>query len=473
MRNRTKLHNFVQVSSMKRRTRTYKPSEPEKTISNSALDYTPTQCVFSTTDLLIDDVNAPYPSPLNSISVPLKRPGFRFKKSGSAYPVHPCHHEKTRLILESSVDVAMVNKHFASEWTDYSFQGNVPGVLVHVLGLNASNLGNTIASMSTYGSDPAFSTPDWKALYSRYDERISTFQGSEFLVGEDLAEPGVFIDALKLVFNPSTAIRSFVKNAVKRFNNTNGRRLGQVARTLARESANANLYYHFGVKPVVEDIMAAFKAHSVVSKRMNYLLNNRGSYIPCSVKSEVRPHFSYPDLPHTFLSAVAVKGDYMVTYRMGAQARVRKDLNHNEIWKAYLQYFGINKVVQLAWELIPFSFIVDWVTNVQEGINYLTRLPIGSPFAEIRGFTCSTKLEAIDRLTLLGGALPSLTDVVSVDPSAITPLGERRRVIYDRMLQVPESFRPFDLTNLGVFQIHTGGALIIQALDRRSKRSSQ
>lgn len=239
--------------------------------------------------------------------------------------------------------------------------------------------------------------------------------------------------------------------------------LGQMSQKLMKGSANANLFYQFGIKPAISDIRDAFHAHERVSQRLKILRSNAGRYIPIRVKDELFSSHSN-ELPATDDTL-----DFQWTMRhkrsiahAGAWGRVRSDLQFSDTWSAYLQYFGINKMVGLVWELIPFSFVVDWFTNTQERINYYTRDRTGGPFEDICNVYSSVKQEELLELNLVPGRFPAMANTYITVPSSHMPIVERLSTYYTRIPSIPDTSGVFDFSALGLFHALTSGSLIIQ-----------
>jgi hypothetical protein len=304
---------------------------------------------------------------------------------------------------------------------------------------------------------------DWFALVDQFNESCDQYTRSGFLVGEPMIEHEIFTLALKSVINPSSAIKNLLKatRSIKKYRKMS---LGRVAHDLAKGSSNKYLTYTFGIKPAIDDIVDTIDAHSKVSARLRYLRRNAGLFVPIRAKKELLSNCDYE-----YPSPVAGADDYIkwVTDKhsstgvISALGKVRSDLSHASDWAAYLQYFGINKVVGLAWELIPFSFVVDWFTNAQERLNSLTRLHIGGPFVEFRNICHSVKLTHQETLVYVPGRDASFGGTC-ISPSSTTPLATRTVVDYQRNVGLPDTSGVIDFTGLGLFHAITGTALIIQ-----------
>jgi hypothetical protein len=312
----------------------------------------------------------------------------------------------------------------------------------------------------------AYAGHDWFALVDQFNESMDQYIRSSFLVGEDMAENDIFVDAVKLVINPSRAIRTFFK-AAKGIKNIRKMSLGSAAHHVAKKSSNAYLAYTFGVKPAINDIRDAINAHSRVSSRLKYLRRNAGLFVPIRAKKEIPSAFASepPEItPGLSDDMKWYTAKHSSTAVISALGRVRSDLSYGSDWAAYLQYFGINKVVGLAWELIPFSFVIDWFTNCQERLNSLTRLRIGNgPFTEVRNISHSVKLHHSENLYYIPGRDESWGGG-PLDPSSAIVVAKRNIIDYTRKLGIPDTSGVVDFSTLGLFHSITGGALIVQRI---------
>lgn len=306
---------------------------------------------------------------------------------------------------------------------------------------------------------------DWFALLDSYKEACDQFIPASFLVGEDIGQPDIFIDAIKAVINPTRAVRTFIGLARSKLSRARYRKMNlrQVGHALAKDTANANLFYQFGVKPAIDDIGRTIDAHKRVSLRLAFLRHNAGRFVPVHVR---RTHTSAGE---NFAVPVPSGGGQLfyhlvsksATFGISSHARVREDLNWGSTWQAYLQYFGINKVVGLAWELVPFSFVVDWFTNAQERINYYTRLNTGGPFTEFVGLCSFRKQELHDSLRYAAG-YDSATSLFETQPTSSVQLCERSQTDYTRWTRIPDTSGVVDMSALGLFHALVGGSLILQ-----------
>lgn len=131
---------------------------------------------------------------------------------------------------------------------------------------------------------------------------------------------------------------------------------GWSPRKIAKEWSNIWLAYHFGWEPLVKDIHAAietvskpFEPKTIEVKGKTVLCNQRRSWNDtytngyCAVEGKVRCKVG-----------ATVKVDDQYAYVAGR--------------------WGVVNPAVIAWELIPFSFVVDWFSNVGDFLNQGTDL---------------------------------------------------------------------------------------------------
>jgi hypothetical protein len=396
-------------------------------------------------------------SPLNMLTMTDKKP----RPEQILKPIHPCIHTKSVVHLSegnpSIVNVTVGELGFMGGYTDSSVQEYDNFATLVKKRSSTSSLLAAFDELTHVYTIQNYHAQDWFALMSDFDEACNSFIPSSFMLGEDIQENDIFIDAFKAVFQPTHAIKDlihFMTNHVKGFRK---KTLGHVARQIARDGSNSWLSYNLGFKPALKDISDALGAHVKVDSRMRFLSDNAGSFIPIRVRHKIASDFSNSPqtrIPgaHKFYISCAERTS---TGTISAMGRVREDLNFGDTWSAYLQYFGINKIVGLAWELVPCSFVVDWIGNVKERINYYTRLRTGGPFTEFRGLCSSLKESTKYNLCWL-------TPAEAVAPKEEVVCAIKEQSTYSRNLSIPDTSGIVDLSMLGLFHGVTAGSLLIQ-----------
>lgn len=374
--------------------------------------------------------------------------------------VHPCSHQKTVLEL-----LPFTRKYSTGFFLGSDLNERVetfsdfwePGGYWFDSAFPTDPLAYMQALPRGYSADP-FITPDWFSLQDSFNEACDSFLPSSLLAGETIIEGSIFIDALKIVINPSNAIKTLIKS-ISRHKKLRKSTLGEISR-ISRTSASTLLGFEFGVTPAIEDVKHAIEAHRKVESRLRYLRTHSGQYVPVRVRRRFSSSVSNDTSsgPNTYRLGCSSKETIGT---LGCYGRVREDLDWKDTWISYMEYFGLNKIIGLAWELIPFSFVVDWFTNAQERINNLTRFRTGGPFADFIGFTASLKTQLVEEYIWTphndsGFSFTWLT------PDTDTVLARLTTSSYDRYLKVPDTSGVVDLSTLGTFQLITGGALILQ-----------
>lgn len=107
------------------------------------------------------------------------------------------------------------------------------------------------------------------------------------------------------------------------------------------------LEYHFGWEPLMKDIQASFDLFTdPMRDKRGLLVVARGF-----AKSDILGHST---------------GDYSVWYdyywRTSVAIRGRVKITNLDLYR--LEQLGMLNPAVLAWELVPFSFVVDWFTNI-------------------------------------------------------------------------------------------------------------
>jgi hypothetical protein len=277
-----------------------------------------------------------------------------------------------------------------------------------------------------------------------------------------MVENAIFFDAFRTVINPTSGVKFLVDLARKSLIHPKTP-IGKIRSTL-KNSSNTFLGYNFGVKPAIDEVANIFSAHQKVQNRLNFLRQNAGSYVPVRVRHTLPSGVSNNSDP-SGSSGVGIYCERKeVTGVISCQAQVRDDLSFSEDWKAYVQYFGLHKVLGLAWELVPFSFVVDWVTNAGSYINKYTTPALGSPFYNIRGVSHSTKESLVETLKISPTFFMSDWDGRTLAMSTPPEVASCETTTYHRYPRLPTTSGFVDFSNLGTFHFLASGALLIQKI---------
>jgi len=393
-------------------------------------------------------------SKLNSLLLPKGVRGVHPKMVKKVYHDKTQYHYDDTAFLSYSSSVPFfdgVDTHFASQ--------ECHGLhLPSLLGLS-NNYSTLFNNATACDSSQDYLHHDWFSLFSKFDESMKEFIPSSFLVGEDMAENDIFIDAFKLILNPTRALKVLVKNLKNFSTKYTSRNLGGYVKAL-KSTTDGHLLYKFAIAPAIDDFQLVMAAHIAVSSRLAYLRQARGTYVPIRVSKRLASAVSHLPLPTSKGETYKYVSDRYALAVIFAMGRCRDDLSFNDTWSAYLQYFGINKMVGLAWELVPMSFVIDWFTNCQERINYLTRLDTGSPFSEVTCLGHSLKKVSMEDLFIV----PPDSSVFGLPraSSEAIHLASRSVSHYERIPGLPDTSGIISLDYLGPSRISSLGEIIFQ-----------
>lgn len=174
------------------------------------------------------------------------------------------------------------------------------------------------------------------------------------------------------------------------------------ARTVLSTSSDAYLSFEFGIGPLLSDIASAYSGLTSVRKQLKKLLENEGK------RRIARFTRTIPDLvTPTNDTSVYVSGqnysgdhfrriverDYEPTFRAVLEYSYRLDRlsSLDDLTAAYLDRLGVNLNPQIIWNAIPFSFVLDWVVNIDSLLGQFARKNL-EPVTVIYRYCWSAKL---------------------------------------------------------------------------------
>lgn len=404
---------------------------------------------YRQTDSTLEPPKSHRRGPYSGILSP--RGGSRAWKS-----VKAVHHLKTKLdMVLTPIDIVggrVISAGGTYERTEsITYECPTPyHACFYVTGLSASQV-QSIIKTGTGGiqNQGTWYHHDLYALIDAYEEALRQTMPSETIIGESIVEYEIFKDLALAMINPPRAIQTFVKATHKFFHDLpRGRQssytMGQAARALVKTSANKHLTYQFGVKPAIGELELILQARDLVRARMNTLQSAAGRYVPIRVRQKIHNPFTNNSLtPSTYFQLVWQRLRREQVANIGCYARVRQDIDNTAAWQYYVDLFGLHKLPGLLWELIPYSFCLDWVFDVQERINRSTTAPMWSPFTEIVA-TCSSYKNVIsDELYLKSGNWISYTDP-TMSPKGPVLVARRETTDYKRFPGLPEASATFN-----------------------------
>jgi hypothetical protein len=113
------------------------------------------------------------------------------------------------------------------------------------------------------------------------------------------------------------------------------------------------------------------------------------------------------------------------------------------------------------WELIPFSFVIDWVSNAQEHVNQMTRISLGSPYTEFTRLMYSVLERTIcARYVQTPTFQDSYWTVLGPDSPTLVAKFEQR--VYRRTFSYPAPTPHLDFSGIGKGKLLSLGELAIQ-----------
>lgn len=312
-------------------------------------------------------------------------------------------------------------------WTQSAENGYIAGRVNPVSG----NYGRTFSGVDLY-------TIARNKCYDNFRDKVL---GSNAELGVNLAERH---QAVRMVVDRANTLRKSYL-ALRRgrlrefFRLLNVKPLPKHQRwTYARNASAFWLEYHFGWSPLIGDI---YNACDVLQSGYGKprLVRARGSasdYIG-----------SWPNYAtHLTLRSVSLRCDVQT----GAQVEVTNPNLHQAA------RLGLINPISVAWELIPFSFLVDWFIPVSNFLNSWTDF-VGLTFKNPYSTVLMTGLGSIDYQWNLGSGQYGISN----DTRAVS-VKRTRGLIYPTVL--PKQFK-----GLSVSRAATAVSLLIQVLKPGSK----
>jgi hypothetical protein len=162
-----------------------------------------------------------------------------------------------------------------------------------------------------------------------------------------------------MLHHPLDSVNTFLDDIYRNGKRPKGPgRFGGAAGAVLQLSANAWLQYRYGIKPLLNDVKNAMK-----------LL--RRDYSQADKPVRVRRFANAGATATSSGTALVYDGWLEVTdHRQSSSEYLIKATYWDEVIPNRWHDLGLNpaNVVGLAWELLPYSFVVDWFTNIGDVI---------------------------------------------------------------------------------------------------------
>jgi hypothetical protein len=197
--------------------------------------------------------------------------------------------------------------------------------------------------------------------YSSARQVMSAFQGMTFL--------GELAETIHLIKNPTKQLfastNAYVNAVRKLFSSSRGKSLAK----LNKDVASLYLEYVYGWLPLVNDIGDAATAYNRILGQ-KVLLRCRGfgeeSKQVLNVAGQENPSTSNLTSKYSEIGTTTVQVSYYGAVRGTAVGSKLPDIVTNQLG------FRLDEFVPTVWELIPYSFLIDYFTNIGDIISAST-----------------------------------------------------------------------------------------------------
>lgn len=143
-------------------------------------------------------------------------------------------------------------------------------------------------------------------------------------------------------------------------------------RKLLKNVADGYLIHQFGIKPFIREIEQLMGGTAAILKRLDFLRRTQGSVFPARYTESVE--FTKPDQQLALADAYGFSNSTIWlrsvqgVVKYACTAKVKNNLVGLDDFlagiKIYLAALGGQDVVKFLWDLVPFSFVIDWNYNV-------------------------------------------------------------------------------------------------------------
>jgi len=207
------------------------------------------------------------------------------------------------------------------------------------------------------------------AALSRYIKRInevhSAFKGGTFL--------GELRESLHMVLRPGQIFRReigfYVQDARRFLRKAKGKRLP--LRTRHRVLRDTWLEYSFGWKPLMSDVKSGFDALLSLNEDVNEFASGKAGRNVTTSSTQSGSGGTINSSVLSWSYEESQSSDYLVRYFGKANVKTMPGG-----WRLASQTFGfrLEEFLPTVWELIPYSFLVDYFTNIGDVIQAYSTL---------------------------------------------------------------------------------------------------
>lgn len=256
---------------------------------------------------------------------------------------------------------------------------------------------NVVGGDSTWGSVSSYGPTAWK----------------RFQPGKSIADASVFIGEL-------SDLPRMLRSTAKWFNREYILRFGKRPSGKKKELADAWLNAQFGWIPFISDLRKFYRAYVNMDRWYNQLVRQNGQWIKrkgsmvTSTKAEQvwysdSQHMSVPDFtfhPLWYIPGVASRSkvirytDDKVWFEGSFRYYVPNIESVEFKRRAIAHLFGLDVNPAVLWELIPFSWLVDWCTNVGDILSSHSSNSLFNNLVARYAYLMGTKSERLEVVSL-------------------------------------------------------------------------
>lgn len=226
--------------------------------------------------------------------------------------------------------------------------------------------------------------------------------GSDFDLMNFLLELKDFKDVGRLILNDRTAIKGVVDQVVRFKRSIESGKIPKLSPT--RTASTMLLTYSLAIKPLVKDVVdiASLVQRTVGAAQREF--SELGKSIQTSNYSEVWNHQDTRTQPN---------GDYfwlrtgrLVQTKFTATLKYKYDYTMRSDFEAWCKYWGFSGSLSVAWNALPFSFLLDYVVRIGEALRWAERDDhvklFTREYGESMKTTCSDGFTLHDHSRVLG-----------------------------------------------------------------------
>lgn len=305
-----------------------------------------------------------------------------------------------------------------------------------------------ISPCLVYGNDwPKGSLPsiDWTTLVSEVGQAVDGHLTAKSNILTTVAELGKTIAMLK---SPMRSIRALAS--------------ASNVKTFGKAAASGYLEYRYGWRQLKQDITAISSAIQSSRSHLKWLRDNVGSLQTFS-RQERRiwgPGEPYLYAPHSYMSLGVTLDTYERVAVFSCMTVLEASVLKLSRMDLLLDQLGAKDLVTALWDLIPYSFVVDWFFDVG-GLLSIDPASYFSVQSKSTGYSIKETWKFKSSMTVnLHGFWNGATREASTDCGA-----SNTRVVYQRVPGFPPgSSEVGAFGGLSKTQLADGAALILQRI---------